>query len=83
MGRYLLDVNLPYYFRLWHGPDYIHLKDLNDEEPPPPRVIHIRFGNLKMRDFHERISGGWAAVCELSARCRIVHIFEDRIEGIE
>ncbi|HSS75495.1 MAG TPA: DUF5615 family PIN-like protein [Thermoanaerobaculia bacterium] len=113
MGKYVIDVNLPYFFSLWHSPDYIHVRDLNDEwtddqiwsyaksgnltivskdadfsprallEPPPPRVIHIRFGNLKMRDFHKRISAVWVPVCELSARCRIVHVFEDRIEGIE
>ena len=113
MGKYLIDVNLPYFFRLWRGPDYLHVKDIDDEwsdtqvwryaraenltivskdgdfsarallEPPPPRVIHIRFGNLRMREFHQRISGVWASVCDLSARCRIVHVFEDRIEGIE
>ena len=113
MAKYLIDVNLPYYFSLWRGPDYIHLKDLDDEwpdtrvwihakaenltivskdadfsamallEPLPPRVIHIRFGNLKMREFHERISSVWTSVCELSSRCRIVYVFEDRIQGIE
>jgi predicted nuclease of predicted toxin-antitoxin system len=113
MAKYLIDVNLPYYFSLWHGPDYVHVRDLDDEwpdaqvwlyakersltivskdadfsarallEPPPPRVIHIRLGNLKMRALHERISGIWAPVCELSDRYRIVHVFADRIEGID
>jgi predicted nuclease of predicted toxin-antitoxin system len=113
MARYVIDVNLPYYFGLWRGPDYIHLRDINDEwpdsqvwiyarqrdltivskdadfsaralvEPPPPRVIHIRLGNLKMREFHERISAVWPAVCELSASYRLVNVFEDRIEGID
>lgn len=113
MPRYVIDVNLPYYFSLWRGQDYVHLRDVNDEwsdlevwtyakqqnltiiskdadfsaralaEPPPPRVIHIRFGNLKMREFHQRISGIWSAVCELSVQYRLVSVFEDRIEGIE
>jgi len=113
MARYVIDVNLPYYFSLWRGPDYIHLRDVNDEwldsqvwdyareqdltivskdsdfsvralaEPPPPRVIHIRFGNLKMRAFHERISEIWPTVCELSERYRLVNVFEDRIEAID
>ena len=113
MARYLIDVNLPYYFSLWRGPEYLHLKDVSDEwsdsqvwthakqedmtivskdadfsarallEAPPPRVIHIRFGNLRMREFHERNSAIWPVVCELSTRCRIVHVFEDRIEGID
>ena len=85
MPGYLIDVNLPYYFNLWRGSDYLHVRDLDDEwldtriwsyakqqsltivskdadfsakvlvEVPPPRVIHIRFGNLKMRQFHARI----------------------------
>jgi predicted nuclease of predicted toxin-antitoxin system len=113
MAKYLIDVNLPYYFSPWSGPDYIHVRDLNDEwtdgqvwshakrerltivskdadfsaraliEHPPPRVIHIRIGNLRMREFHERIFGIWSEVCELSTRYRLVHVFRDRIEGID
>ncbi|HKI05678.1 MAG TPA: DUF5615 family PIN-like protein [Thermoanaerobaculia bacterium] len=113
MPRYLIDVNLPYYFHLWRGSDYLHVRDLDDEwldtqiwsyakqhsltivskdadfsakvliEAPSPRVIHVRFGNLKMREFHARISEIWPAVCDLSARCRLVNVFEDRIEGID
>ena len=30
MPKYLIDVNLPYYFELWNNPDFIHVKDLND-----------------------------------------------------
>jgi predicted nuclease of predicted toxin-antitoxin system len=52
-------------------------------EPPPPRVIHIRFGNLKMRDFHRAITRAWPQACALSERCRLVAIFSDHIEGIE
>jgi predicted nuclease of predicted toxin-antitoxin system len=113
MAGYLIDVNLPYYFSVWRSPEYIYVRDLNDEwtdaqvwrhakregltivskdadfsvrvltEGPPPRVIHIRLGNLKMREFHERISGIWDSVCELSARYRLVNVFRDRIEGID
>ena len=30
MAKFLIDANLPYRFSLWHGPDYIHVFDLND-----------------------------------------------------
>lgn len=30
MPRFLIDVNLPYYFSLWNNPDYIHQIDIND-----------------------------------------------------
>jgi predicted nuclease of predicted toxin-antitoxin system len=113
MVKYLIDVNLPYYFSLWRGDAYVHLKDFGDEwpdsqvwayalregltivskdadfsarailAPPPPRVIHIRLGNLKMRDFHRRVSELWPEVCELSGRYRLVQVFDDRIEGID
>lgn len=47
---------------------------------PPPRVIHIRFGNLRMRDFHRHVCAVWPEVCHLSGRCRLVNVFEERIE---
>lgn len=29
--KYLIDANLPYRFSLWATPEYIHVRDLNDE----------------------------------------------------
>ena len=79
MPVFIIDANLPYYFSLWNNPDFIHLKDINDEltdeqvwaydkdnnltiitkdsdfsnkimfSNPPPKVIHIRFGNMKRK----------------------------------
>jgi predicted nuclease of predicted toxin-antitoxin system len=113
MARYLIDVNLPYYFSLWRGPDYVHVRDVNDEwsdaqvwdyalkenltivskdtdfsdrallAPPPPRVIHIKIGNMRMQAFHRIVSGLWTAACELSTHYRLVRVFEDRLEGID
>jgi predicted nuclease of predicted toxin-antitoxin system len=31
MVKYLIDVNLPYYFSLWNDEKFIHQKDNNDE----------------------------------------------------
>jgi len=31
MPKFLIDVNLPYYFSLWKSSEYIHQKDINDE----------------------------------------------------
>ncbi len=113
MPRYLIDANLPYYFSIWHGPDYVHVRDLNEEwtdsqlwayakghgltivskdadfsdrvllSGPPPRVIHVKLGNMRMNAFHQAISKVWAEVCELSRRYRLVRIFLDRVEGVE
>ena len=48
----------------------------------PPSVIHIRFGNLKMRAFHAKISAVWPRVLNLSAKHKLVRVFADRIEAI-
>jgi predicted nuclease of predicted toxin-antitoxin system len=50
---------------------------------PPPKVIHIRTGNLKMQEFFVFINGIWLEVCSLSERHKLVNVFRDRIEAIE
>ena len=89
MPKYLIDVNLPYFFSLWNSEEFIHQKDINDEwtdekiqeyatenkmtimtkdsdfsnkiifREPPPKVIHIRFGNMKMKEFHAAMKKHW------------------------
>ena len=112
MASFLIDANLPYYFELWRGDDYLHLFDLNDEwsdseiwnyarehsltivtkdadfsdriilNEPPPRVIHIRIGNMRMRDFHALLNRAWPEVCELSKAYKLVRVYQDRVECI-
>lgn len=113
MAKYLVDVNLPYYFSLWNSNEYIHQKDINDEasdeeiwayakenqltiiskdsdfsnkimyRTPPPKVIHIRFGNMKMKDFFDKMTSIWPNVLEMSEHCKLVSVYNDRIEGVE
>lgn len=113
MLRFLIDANLPYYFSVWRGPDYVHLRDLDDRwtdrqvwsyakersltivtkdtdfsdrmllATPPPRVVHIRCGNMRMSEFHEVIASRWDSICSLSNACKLVQVFSDRIEGID
>lgn len=49
---------------------------------PPPRIIHIRTGNMKMRDFHQHISQLWEQVCALSQSHKLVQVYNDRVEGL-
>ncbi len=111
-NRFLIDVNLPYYFSIWNSPEFLHLRDVGenwkDEQvwndaktenltivtkdadfsnrvmvsTPPPKVIHIRFGNLRMKNFHERISKVWQEVVNLNRTHKLINIFLDRIEAI-
>jgi len=113
MAKYLIDVNLPYYFGVWNTPDYIHQNDLGADKSdkviweyairnhltiiskdsdfsnrillkePPPRVIHIRLGNMHMKDFHDTISRCWEEVLEISMQYKLVNVFKDKIEGIQ
>ncbi len=47
---------------------------------PPPKVIHIRFDNMKMKNFYFNV---WDDVLEMNANHKLVNVFIDRIEGIE
>jgi predicted nuclease of predicted toxin-antitoxin system len=49
---------------------------------PPPKVIHIRLGNMDMRGFHEALDGCWAEVLETSASHKLVVVYENRIHAI-
>jgi predicted nuclease of predicted toxin-antitoxin system len=49
---------------------------------PPPRVIHLKLGNLKMRELHTTLSKIWPDVCALSEQYKLVRIFSDRIGGV-
>ncbi len=50
---------------------------------PPPRIIHIKFGNVKMKMFHKIITETWEEICKTSKNYKLVNVFIDRIEGIE
>ena len=49
---------------------------------PPPRVIHLRIGNLRMRELHAFLQRIWTDVLAMSATHRLVTVFPDRIEGV-
>lgn len=48
---------------------------------PPPRVIHLRIGNISMKAFHALVSPIWNEVTELSRSYKLVVIFNDKIEA--
>lgn len=113
MARYLIDVNLPYYFNQWKTTDYIHQIDIDarwkDKQiweyakdkgltiitkdsdfsnrillnQPPPKIIHIRTGNMEMDKFSELISKCWEDVLLMSNDHKLVTVFYDHIEGVK
>ncbi|MEO8734189.1 MAG: DUF5615 family PIN-like protein [Flavobacteriales bacterium] len=49
---------------------------------PPPKIIHIRLGNMDMHRFHEAIARCWPEVLQLSDTHKLVIVHVDRIEAI-
>lgn len=59
--------------------DFSDLVLLSD---PPPRVIHIKIGNMKMKAFHDTVDAIWHDALTLSREYKLVRVYQDRIEGI-
>jgi predicted nuclease of predicted toxin-antitoxin system len=51
-------------------------------QTPPPWVIHLRFGNLRKKDFHALLSRVWPQVEKLLNSHKLVNVYLDRLEGI-
>ena len=49
---------------------------------PPPRVVHLRIGNMKIRDFHLFVQRVWPQICELIESHKLVIVYENRIEYV-
>lgn len=49
---------------------------------PPPWVVHLRFGNLRRRDFHAVLARAWPQIEALLPAHKLVNVYADRIEGI-
>ena len=49
---------------------------------PPPRVIHIRVGNVSMRDFHQLVDSIWNDVLTMSRDYKLVTVFKDKLEAV-
>ena len=50
---------------------------------PPPWIVHLRFGNLRRRDFHRILSRMWPHVEALLPKHKLIAVYADRIEAVE
>lgn len=50
---------------------------------PPPRVIHIKLGNMKLRALYTALNEVWPKVISLSEENKLVSVFPDKIEAID
>lgn len=111
--KFLVDVNLPYKFRLWHDEAFFHVKDIDDEwsdsqiwqfakertltiitkdvdfsnriiaSEPPPRVIHLKVGNMKLAEFRQFIFANWKEIEKMTTDYKLVNVYHDKITGID
>lgn len=49
----------------------------------PPWVVHLRFGNLRRREYHLFLRRIWPQVENLLPVCKLINVFVDRIEGVQ
>lgn len=50
---------------------------------PPPKIIHIKIGNMKLKDFDSAIERLWKTAQKVSEHYKLVNVFTDRIEAVE
>jgi predicted nuclease of predicted toxin-antitoxin system len=60
--------------------DFSDMIMVND---PPPKVIHIKLGNMKIKDFHQFISKVWDDVLLLNDEYKLIRIYSNKIEGVD
>src|ERR1035437_315044 len=51
-------------------------------QSPPPRMVHLRFGNPGRNDFHALLARIWPQIETLLKSHKLVNVFADRIEDI-
>jgi len=49
---------------------------------PPPWVVHLRFGNMRRREYHAHLAKVWPQVEALLQSHKLVNVFADRVEGV-
>ena len=49
---------------------------------PSPRVVHLRFGNLRRNEFHALLARIWPQIETLLKSHKLVNVYAGRLEGI-
>jgi predicted nuclease of predicted toxin-antitoxin system len=49
---------------------------------PPPKVIHIKLGNIRNQDFHSYMKSNWTTIVELIENHKLVIANRDEIVSI-
>ena len=49
---------------------------------PPPKIIHLRIGNMRLKDFVRFVDRHWTAIKDISKDNKLVNVYIDRVETI-
>ena len=49
---------------------------------PPPKVIHIRYGNIRIQKLHELLTNIWSEIENEIKDHKLINVYIDRIESI-
>jgi predicted nuclease of predicted toxin-antitoxin system len=49
---------------------------------PPPKVIHIRYGNVRIQELHRLLNSMWIQIENEILEHKLVNVYIDRIESI-
>jgi predicted nuclease of predicted toxin-antitoxin system len=47
----------------------------------PPKVVHLRFGNIRKCEFHQFLARIWPQIEALVIEHKLVNVYLDRIEA--
>jgi predicted nuclease of predicted toxin-antitoxin system len=51
------------------------------QETPPPWIVHLRFGNLRGKDYHALLAKVWPSIEALLPAHKLICVYRDRIES--
>ena len=49
---------------------------------PPPKIVHLRFGNMRKRHFHMFLRKIWPQIGELIKHPKLVNVYLDCFESV-
>ncbi len=86
MHEFIIDANLPFRISKWQTDQFEHVLNIRLKQIMqgiPPKVIHIKLGNLKLKEFEKLIETCWAEAAQLIKNHSLVNIFCDTIEAMK
>ncbi len=55
---------------------------MSHAEKSPPKLVHVRFGNMKMKQFFNAMTNRWPEVTALLPQYRLIEVWTDRVIAI-